>query len=124
MEISQGVQPYEYILLPASSAQRTADEAAKPTVQIIANDPQLQAVWNTRLDLLEAAFFKPGEVRAPNFVSTRRPTLPADDSEKQESHFALRFEPIGIPNCRSTSGCLSPCRVIQFRPTPAGVRYI
>ncbi|MFC7620360.1 polysaccharide lyase 8 family protein [Microlunatus sp. GCM10028923] len=61
-----GIEPrdasYAYVLLPGASAQRTAQVAAAPQFEILANTPSAQAIRLLDRDLIMAAFFAPGSV--------------------------------------------------------------
>ncbi|NGN66658.1 polysaccharide lyase 8 family protein [Streptomyces sp. A7024] len=59
-----GVEPenatYAYALLPGASAQRTAQAAAAPQAEIVANSPTTQAIRLLNRDVTMAGFFAPG----------------------------------------------------------------
>ncbi len=63
--IDHGLTPrdaaYAYVVLPNTDATQLA---AYVPPQILANTPQLQAVWHDRLKILEAVFLRTGENRA------------------------------------------------------------
>lgn len=64
--LDHGVEPrnasYAYVLLPGASAQRTAQVAASPATEILANTPDVQAVRLLNRDIVMAGFFVPGSV--------------------------------------------------------------
>jgi chondroitin AC lyase len=67
---------YEYIVLPGADSARTAAESQSPTVQVISNTGDLQAVRQRKSRQLEAVFYKSGEVKADDVrVSVDQPCL-------------------------------------------------
>ncbi len=58
---------YAYVVLPNVDRQATADAAARPTVQIVANTPAMQAVWHAGQGQLQAVFHEAGTVRVGGF---------------------------------------------------------
>jgi chondroitin AC lyase len=53
---------YQYIVMPASTKDKVKAAAEKPNVKILANTPVLQAVWHNELHILQAVFYKNGEI--------------------------------------------------------------
>lgn len=69
---------YAYIVAPGQDAAGTAVLSAQNPIQILSNTPDLQAVWyrDITLDLLEAAFRRPGTLTAGDLaVSVDQPCL-------------------------------------------------
>jgi hyaluronate lyase len=66
--IDHGVKPrqasYEYVLLPGRDAAGTAAYAANPTVRILANTPDVQAVQHRTPGITAISFWKPGATAA------------------------------------------------------------
>jgi hyaluronate lyase len=62
--LGHGVDPrdatYQYAILPGVSAERLKDFAAKPTIEILACTPQVQAVRDTANSIEGFIFFEPG----------------------------------------------------------------
>jgi chondroitin AC lyase len=53
---------YQYIVMPASTKDKVKSAAANPKTTILSNTPALQAVWHRDLNILQAVFYKNGEV--------------------------------------------------------------
>jgi chondroitin AC lyase len=53
---------YSYIVLPATTQEKVKRAAANPAIDILSNTPQLQAVWHRGLHILQAVFYKNGEI--------------------------------------------------------------
>src|SRR5690606_22099727 len=62
-------QSYAYLMAPLASAARTAELAASPGVTLLANDAEVQAIWQaglgvrTPVGLLGANFFSAGTIQ-------------------------------------------------------------
>lgn len=56
---------YQYTVLPGASANQTAVFAKNPSTRVLANRVNIQAVYNRNLQLIEAAFRKPGALATP-----------------------------------------------------------
>lgn len=78
--IDHGLSPegasYQYIILPRTTEEELAAYAAEPKAQVIANTGDLQAVWHSDLQILQAAFYKAGSVTTPTglTLSVSEPT--------------------------------------------------
>ena len=65
---------YAYTIVPGISVS-DAGKYNHP-VKILANDSTLQAVWHQKLNIVEAAFYEPGEVKfGKNIISVSKPVL-------------------------------------------------
>jgi chondroitin AC lyase len=53
---------YQYIVMPATTKDATRAAGASPCVEIVSNTPALQAVWHRDLKILQAVFYKNGEI--------------------------------------------------------------
>ncbi len=66
LAIDHGTHPanaaYAYIVLPDVAADEVARRSERLDIDILANTPELQAVYHRGLDILMAAFFKPGKL--------------------------------------------------------------
>jgi chondroitin AC lyase len=66
--IDHGATPqngtYSYVIVPGSTAEQTAADAAKLPVQVVSNTPELQAVWHPTLNQLQAVYRAPGVAMA------------------------------------------------------------
>ncbi|MBF9069680.1 polysaccharide lyase 8 family protein [Streptacidiphilus fuscans] len=64
--LDHGVDPtdaqYAYVLLPGADARTTAQRAARPLVEVLANSADLQAIRDRQQDLTAANFFTAGSV--------------------------------------------------------------
>jgi chondroitin AC lyase len=56
---------YEYTLFPNATKYQVAERARLPTTHVLANSEAIQAVYNMKLRLVEAAFRKPGSLTTP-----------------------------------------------------------
>ena len=56
---------YQYFVLPGASLEETKESAGKPTIQVLANNDDVQATWNGRLGIAMIAFRKPGALATP-----------------------------------------------------------
>lgn len=67
--IDHGVSPqdgsYEYVVLPDASPHETARRSRHPRIRILANNANIQAVWNRHLDIGMFAFHQPGSLVTP-----------------------------------------------------------
>lgn len=54
---------YEYIVVPATSIEKMEQNVSKKKIKILSNTPKVQAVKNTELDILQAVFYKAGELQ-------------------------------------------------------------
>ncbi len=65
--IDHGAKPdggkYAYIVVPDVSAAAAA-RLAEPGVNVVANRPQVQAVWHEKLKMAAIAFYEPGSITA------------------------------------------------------------
>jgi chondroitin AC lyase len=78
--IDHGVRPagasYAYEVAPGATPAQTADRAAKSPARVIANTSDIQAVAHERLNVLAAAFYKPGKLAARDrAIEVDRPCL-------------------------------------------------
>ena len=53
---------YAYIVMPAATVNNVQAAASAPKVEILSNTPELQAVWHRELRMLQAVFYKHGEL--------------------------------------------------------------
>ncbi|MDR0756526.1 MAG: polysaccharide lyase beta-sandwich domain-containing protein [Tannerella sp.] len=53
---------YSYIVMPAATKDGVRKTAAAPPVKILSNTPALQAVWHSELKILQAVFYRNGEI--------------------------------------------------------------
>ncbi|KAA6328812.1 Chondroitinase-AC [termite gut metagenome] len=53
---------YQYIVMPATTSDQIKRAAVNPKVDILSNTPALQAVWHRELNMLQAVFYKNGEI--------------------------------------------------------------
>jgi len=58
---------YQYIVVPATAADKVESFAQKPNVKILLNTPDIQAVQNTSLGILQAIFYRSGEIQSSDF---------------------------------------------------------
>ncbi|MDR2497891.1 MAG: polysaccharide lyase beta-sandwich domain-containing protein [Tannerellaceae bacterium] len=56
---------YAYIVMPASTAEETKLAASSPKLEILSNTAALQAVYHKELRMLQAVFYKHGEINVP-----------------------------------------------------------
>ena len=56
---------YQYLVLPDASAEEVAARASNPVIHVLANNEDVQAVYNRNLRLLMAAFHKPSSLMTP-----------------------------------------------------------
>ena len=67
--IDHGVAPqderYQYIVLPSTTPEGVAQRAKDPGLRILANNSNLQAVYNPRLKLAELVYRQPQYIRTP-----------------------------------------------------------
>src|ERR1039458_4878267 len=56
---------YEYTLFPNATKYQVAERARLPKTHVLANSEAIQAVYNMKLRLVEAAFRKPGSLTTP-----------------------------------------------------------
>lgn len=72
--IDHGVSPrdgtYQYVVLPVASPEETARRARNPDIRILANNANLQAVWNKHLKVGMFAFRQPGSLATPAGIIT------------------------------------------------------
>ncbi len=65
--ISHGVRPsdqtYGYIVVPATTVEKLAENASRNHVSILSNTPEIQAVKHSGLNMCQAVFYKAGEVQ-------------------------------------------------------------
>lgn len=76
--IDHGVRPadaaYSYLVLPASSVERTAAAAETSPVKVLSNTPALQAVYHQQLGMTQAIFREAGSVECGSLrVGVDRP---------------------------------------------------
>ncbi len=56
---------YVYIVLPAVTLEKLKNEANNPSMKILSNQPELQAVWCQADQQAEISFWKPGKLQTP-----------------------------------------------------------
>ncbi|TNF45890.1 MAG: chondroitin lyase, partial [Bacteroidetes bacterium] len=54
---------YEYIVVPATSAEKMGQNLSKSNIEILVNTPDLQVVKNKALQICQAVFYKAGEAQ-------------------------------------------------------------
>ena len=88
--IDHGVKPqnahYSYLILPGASPETLAAQVSAPDVQILDNNPALQAVRNKKLKMTEAIFYQPGALTyaAGKTIAVDQPCLVLiDDNTNQ-----------------------------------------
>ncbi|GHT44017.1 chloramphenicol resistance protein [Bacteroidia bacterium] len=57
---------YAYIVMPAATLEQVKAASANPNVEVLSNTPGLQAVWHKGLHILQAVFYKSGEITFGN----------------------------------------------------------
>lgn len=53
---------YEYIVVPATSAEKLAQNTSKNNINVLKNTPELQAVMNKSIGICQAVFYNGGEL--------------------------------------------------------------
>jgi chondroitin AC lyase len=53
---------YEYMVVPATSIDKLQSGESKNNVEVLSNTPEIQAVRNRSLDIVEIVFYKAGEL--------------------------------------------------------------
>ena len=70
LRLEHGSKPenasYTYVILPDASVAHVNAYAEKPSVKILSNTPELQAVCHPDLKMTAAAFYKPGKLIIPD----------------------------------------------------------
>ncbi len=65
--IDHGKRPskesYEYIVVPATTEEQIENNISKNNIQILSNTPNVQAVKNRNLNIVQAVFYEDGEVQ-------------------------------------------------------------
>ncbi|PWJ58332.1 chondroitin AC lyase [Dyadobacter jejuensis] len=65
--LDHGIQPsdegYEYVVVPDVDEAAWSVYEAEPVLETVHNDGELQAVWHKKLQLLQAIFYTPGELK-------------------------------------------------------------
>ena len=56
---------YQYVVVPAIGKEDLKKYAAKPSVEILSNTPEIQAVRHTGLNIIQLVFYKNGEILLP-----------------------------------------------------------
>jgi chondroitin AC lyase len=56
-------ESYEYIVVPATSVEKMEQNNSKNSVEILSNTSELQTVKHTGLQMLQAVFYKAGEIQ-------------------------------------------------------------
>lgn len=68
--LSHGKQPseasYEYIVVPSTTTEELAINSSKNDISVLANTPELQAVWNKSLRIYQLVFYKSSEIELSN----------------------------------------------------------
>ena len=124
--LDHGARPaagrYEYVVVPDCSVDEIALRAQRPGLRILANSPQRQTVYNNDLDLLQVAFWEPGEAllddsRNPLRVEVDQPCLLMLRRSRDEVRLSIsnpRNRPLTVmvkvnqrlrgPGCEPTDG--------------------
>jgi chondroitin AC lyase len=68
--INHGVWPqkahYSYIVMPATTIDKLKEAYENPKIEIIANTPDIQAVWHKELGIFQAVFYRNGSITIPD----------------------------------------------------------
>lgn len=68
--ISHGVKPkdasYDYTVLMNTTPEKTALYSENPVIKTLSNTEKIQAVWHSEDKMLQAVFYKAGELSLPN----------------------------------------------------------
>jgi chondroitin AC lyase len=59
---------YQYIVVPATSAEKLEQNFSKANIEIISNTPEIQAVKNKDLNIVQAVFYKAGHIQISDNV--------------------------------------------------------
>ncbi|MDR0863324.1 MAG: polysaccharide lyase beta-sandwich domain-containing protein, partial [Candidatus Symbiothrix sp.] len=59
---------YQYIVMPSTNKEKTIAASIHPKVEILSNTPDIQAVYHSELEMLQAVFYKTGEISAPDGI--------------------------------------------------------
>lgn len=79
--VSHGKQPigqsYSYIIVPNTSPEELGAYTLSPAVEILENRPEVQAVYNSSMEMLQAVFYESATIEFCNggFVEVDRPCL-------------------------------------------------
>lgn len=65
--IDHGTQPsnesYEYMVVPAATIEKLESNASKNNVEVLSNTPEIQAVKNSALNIVQIVFYQAGEIQ-------------------------------------------------------------
>ena len=65
--LNHGVSPsdasYEYIVVPATSAEKMEQNISKNNIEVLSNTNEIQAVKNAALNICQAVFYKSGQIQ-------------------------------------------------------------
>ncbi|PCJ57393.1 MAG: hypothetical protein COA79_16120 [Planctomycetota bacterium] len=90
LSIDHGMTPkggsYSYIICPAMNLEQAKSYNKKPTVEVLSNTPQIQAVKHLKSNLTQIAYFKPGRLTIAKelIVSVDKPCLLMAQINKNE----------------------------------------
>jgi chondroitin AC lyase len=59
---------YEYIIVPSTTVDELSKNSSKNNVSIISNTPELQAVYHQGLNMVQAVFYKAGELQVSDEI--------------------------------------------------------
>ncbi len=61
-------ESYEFIVVPATSIDKLEKSHSKNNITILSNSPEIQAVWNSALQICQTVFYKAGEVEVTDGI--------------------------------------------------------
>ncbi len=64
-------ETYQYIVVPATSLEMLEAGHSKKNITILSNTPELQAVHHKQLNMIQAVFYKAGEIALTNNLTLR-----------------------------------------------------
>jgi chondroitin AC lyase len=64
-------ETYEYIVVPATTIEMLKSGQSKNNISILSNTPDLQAVRHEQLNMVQAVFYKAGEIALSDNISLR-----------------------------------------------------
>ena len=56
---------YQYIVMPSTNKEEAETAWQNPTITIVSNTPEIQAVWHNKLNIMQAVFYESGNLRIP-----------------------------------------------------------
>ena len=64
-------ETYEYIVVPATSIEKLQQKSSKENITIISNTPEIQVVKHSGLNIIQAVFYKAGEIQISNKIKLK-----------------------------------------------------